>query len=931
MACFRKTSRNLLLLALMIVSIHTASAQTRIRVVGTVLDERSRTPISGASVTFIGVQKTSLTDGEGKFILDMVAGVRYEISVSSIGYARKAITDFDPLQDNEPIIGLTPSAKNMEEIVVKNSARKETIAILFSMQRNSPGIQDGIAAEMIRKSPDRNTGDVLRRVSGATVQDNKFVVIRGLNERYNIALLNKGILPSTEPDKKAFSFDIIPSGAIDNVIIYKSPLPDLPGDFSGGLVQVITRDYPTKNYTEFSVSTSANTYTTGKDFYSSTYRGRMDPLGFFQSDRRIPSAYAESRGSKFITLPTSEKQRITKLFPATYAYDGLIQSPPAISLGINGGGTRVLKAGGRIGLLYMVGYSNGRRVSDRNRTDYMINGQMLFDNHTRIYEMKNSLSGLTTLTFSKGRNKYSLKALFNNEYSNALGLRTGYDISNLPTRFDYKSYNNELQSAGIGSVVIDANHALGSKLTVDWTGSINRTYKHQPDQKIISFRTPTDKATPYYIKLGNENSPEIRNAGRIFSDLFENIYNLGFNLTYKFTRNGQEQKLKMGSLNYYRYRQTVVDAVGYSSLDFRGVTIYETKASFYSNIFDATNIDQYKLTLATIGNNSTSYTANAMLNSAYAMYDGRISKNLKAVGGFRFERYGQELKALGQADVKQDNTDVLPSFMLTYSPGKSTNVRLGSSRSVNRPEFRELASYSVFDYDNFVVVRGNPALKRSLITNVDLRYERFPSAGEIMSVSLFYKYFQRPIEQINAGNDVLSYQNADVARTYGAEVEIRKKLDFLSSPVLSDFVFYANASYMIGNVQLNGANFNSPLQGQSPYIVNGSLSYNAKGGTSFSLMYNKVGPRLKFRGVSGGAFNIYEAPRDLVDFQVNIKMFKGKVDCKFSIVDVLAQPFRWYYKFDPNPLNNYFDASKDRYINSSRFGTGINGGIKINL
>jgi len=335
--------------------------------------------------------------------------------------------------------------------------------------------------------------------------------------------------------------------------------------------------------------------------------------------------------------------------------------------------------------------------------------------------------------------------------------------------------------------------------------------------------------------------------------------------------------------------------------------------------------------LATIGNNSTSYTANAMLNSGYAMYEGKLSKKLKLAGGVRVERYEQELKALNQQDVKQDNLDFLPSALLTYSVGKRTNLRLGASKSVNRPEFRELASYSVFDYDNFLVVRGNPDLVRSVITNADLRFETYPSAGEIFSVSVFYKYFKNPIEQINAGNDVLSYQNADNANTYGAELELRKKLDFFGSPFLSNFTFYTNLSYMLGSVQFDGNKINTPLQGQSPYIINTSLSYASKGGTSIGLMYNRIGPRLKFRAVNGAAFNIYEAPRDLVDFQVNQKLFNGKMEVKLALIDILAQPFRWYYKFDPNPENNYFDASKDKYINVAQFGRSMTLGVKVNL
>ncbi|MFZ9662029.1 MAG: TonB-dependent receptor domain-containing protein, partial [Chitinophagaceae bacterium] len=728
-------------------------------------------------------------------------------------------------------------------------------------------------------------------------------------------------LPSTEPDKKAFSFDIIPASSIENIVIYKTPMAELPADFTGGLVKVMTKDYPSKQFTEISVSSTSNTITTGKNFYGTWYQGNYEPFGFFDKYRSIPDAYIQNRGSSFINLTSAEKQRITKLFPNSYRYDQLGTSLPSISASISGGNSYILKNNAKVGLLYMFGYGNGRKVSERNRTDYMLNGDLQYDNNTTVYDRRNNVSGLINLAYSKGKSKFTFKGLFNNEFNNTLGLRNGYDVSNRPETFDYKSYNSEFSANGLLSLVLDGTHSLHRNLNLDWTGSVSETYKNQPDQKIISFRTPFDQKAPYFIKIGNENSPEIRNAGRIFSDLHERIYSFNLNLTYNFKLNAVQQKLKMGTMNYYRDRNTTVDALGYASLDFRGTTIVETEATNFSNIFSPSMIDGFKLTLATIGNNSTSYNANALLNAGYVMWDGKFNENLKFAAGARAENYNQKLLALNQPNIQLLNFDVLPSFLVTYKVGEKSNFRFAASESLNRPEFRELASYSVFDYDNFMVIRGNPDLKRSLVKNADIRYESYPKSGEIFSVSVFYKLFNDPIEQVNSGNDVLSYRNADKATTYGAEIELRKKLDFIGNGVFENMIFYSNLSYMLGNVQFNGNKINSPLQGQSPYIINGSLSYVSQKDFSVSVLYNRVGPRLKFRAVNGAAFNIYEMPRDLIDFQMTQKLMKGKAELKLAVIDLLAQPFRWYYKFDENPENNFFDASKDKVINSFKFGT----------
>jgi outer membrane receptor protein involved in Fe transport len=223
-------------------------------------------------------------------------------------------------------------------------------------------------------------------------------------------------------------------------------------------------------------------------------------------------------------------------------------------------------------------------------------------------------------------------------------------------------------------------------------------------------------------------------------------------------------------------------------------------------------------------------------------------------------------------------------------------------------------------------------LERSKNTNGDIRYEYFPGSGEIISVSAFYKYFNGPIEQVNAGNDVLSYENATNAKTYGAELEIRKRLDFVGGNFFNNLVFYTNLAYMKGSVKFGTVTFNSPLQGQSPYLVNAGLNYATKNDDlSINILYNRIGPRLKYRAVSGGALNIFEKPRDLVDAQISKKLLKNKMELKLTVSDIFAQPFAWYYKFESNPSKIAFDPSTDKIINSVKLGTTVFLSLKINL
>jgi len=913
------------LLALVVTIASFAQTPQTGKISGKVVDAENGTPLVGASVVLAGDTKKGIyTDVDGRFFITVQKNKKYTLIISSVGYGDKEISDIEVTGPENATVSVTleRKGKQLQNVEVKASIRKENLSSLYLTQKNSSSISDGISAEVIKKSPDRNTGEVLKRVSGASVQDNKFVVIRGLSERYNVSMLNNSVLPSTEADKKAFAFDIIPSSVVDNLVVYKSPTPDLPGDFSGGAIKVITKDYPARKLSELSVNVSYNSLTTGKNFYKGYPNGSYDQLGFFDDSRLIPGPYSRHKYG-FVSNSADFKRSVTKMFPNTFGYEAARQSMPAISATYTGGNTTVLKNGNKLGYIYSIGYGNGRAVSARDRSDYDITKRNIYDYNTDGYDEKNNLTALLNLTYSYGKSKISFKNLFNNNFVKTTGLRAGANYENSATDpFYIKSDNSEASGTGLLNSVVEGVHRLGKDWTVDWNGSFAYTYKWQPDQRILTFRSNDGDNSQYYLKLSNENSPEIRNAGRVYSFLNESIYGASANAAKQFNWLGQVQKFKFGTMNYYRDRTLEVDAVGYASLDFLGVKIDESKNITYKTIFSPENVDLYNLTVANIQTNSTDYTANAMLNAGYLMLDNKFSDNVKLTWGARVERYHQELSARNKGTKKYDNTDVLPSLLFTYSLNNKTNIRLAGSESVNRPEFRELADYSVYDYDNNVTVRGNPNLVRCKNTNADLRYEFFPAAGEILSASVFYKYFDKPIEQVNNGNDVLSYANADKATTYGAELEIRKKLDFIGGKFFQQVTFYTNAAYLKGSVQFNGQDLKSPMQGQSPYLLNGGLNYSSAGDDfSVNVLYNRIGPRLRYRAVSGGALDIYEKPRDVIDLQVSKKLMGNKLEAKLTVSDILAQPYRWYYKYEVNPSNTNYKASNDKIINSIKLGT----------
>ena len=379
------------------------------RLAGKVSDASTSSPLVGASVIAEGTNIGTRTDVEGNFFLTLEADKKYTIRISSIGYQAKQLSDVQAgIENNVVNISLERATGDLGNVVVKASARRESIATLYSVQKNSSSISDAISAEVIKKSPDRNTSEVLRRVSGTSIQDNKFVVIRGLAERYNTSMLNNSVLPSTEPDKKAFSFDIIPSSLIDNITIYKSATPDLPGDFSGGAVKISTRDFPSKNLSEIEVSVGYNSLTTGKNFYKGYPKGKWDWLGYFDDQRLIPGSYYQYRGSAYSNLDNDTKLGIAKKFPNTYGSIAANQSQPNFGFTYTGGNTKLIKEN-KLGYIYSVSYNNGRRVVERIRNEYPLYDFHDYTYNTTSYDMRSSLSGLLNLTYSYGKSKISLK------------------------------------------------------------------------------------------------------------------------------------------------------------------------------------------------------------------------------------------------------------------------------------------------------------------------------------------------------------------------------------------------------------------------------------------------------------------------------------------------------------------------------------------
>ncbi len=904
----------------------TASAQSG-KIAGKIKDLKSNDLLIGASIIIKGQSKGISTSIEGTYNMNVEPGT-YILLVSYSGYLTKEISGVTvkPGELTELDITLEIQSKEMSAVIITASAKKESINTLYNLQRTEAGMSDGIAADVIKKSPDKNTGAILKRVSGASVQENKFVVVRGLADRYNGAMINNSVLPSSEPDRKAFSFDIIPSSLVDNIIINKTASPDLPGDFSGGMVQVNTKDVPARNFLSIGVGLGANTQTTFRKFKSGV-QGNLDFLGFDDGTRNMPAAFPKSR-TKYNSSTADDQLAFSKMFDNNFSHRKTSTSLPAQNMQLTFGNRKDISPGSYFGTVLSLTYQHAQSINESNRKDFESAGITSYEYHDVLFKNISSLGTLANFSFVKGNNKFSLKNIFNRSFENTFTTRNGYNYDNdQDINLENGTTANDLLIKTLISSQLEGDHRLGeNNQKLNWNINFAVTNRDQPDLAVISYFKPISTPTaPYSVILRPQNT------FRFFSNLNENATGGNINYSLPFKWNDEKQIIKTGYSGQYKTREFQTRFLTYKKSPYG--TFNESLLTLSpKEIFNKENINANGFIIEDITSNTDRYSASSFLNAGYVLSDNRFTDKTRLVWGIRVESFNQKVSTRDLSgrivEVNNNNFDILPSAAFTYSFTRKQNLKFALSQTVSRPEFRELANFSYYDFVTNSSVIGNPALERSLNTNADIRYEIFPKAGEIISVSGFYKSFKNPIEQaILSGsvpsNRIRTFINSDKADTYGAELEIRKQLSFLGEKNwLENIIVYTNLSIIKSAVNIASLNLETkerPLQGQSPYLVNAGILYNTvNNGLAFSLLYNRTGERIADVGFAGYP-DIYERARDILDFQVSKQVGKNG-ELKLNVSDLLNQKTIFYQNLDDKKIYN---KKNDQVVNDIKYGSSI--------
>ena len=889
--------QRLFILSLFLLASGAAYAQGSIA--GTVTDTRTGEAIIGANVLLAGTTTGAATDIEGNYVISNLPAGTYDLTISYITY--KTHTAPTVVVENAKRITvdvkLQEEATELAEVIVQAERQTDTDFELLRTIKESKVIAVGISSEQIAKTLDRDAAQVLRRVPGITIKGDQFVQIRGLAERYNAVMLHNTYAPSVETDVRSFSFATLPSSQLDRVIVYKSPAADLPGDFAGGIVKVFTKSIPEENGVVVDYSTQVRAGTTFNDFYSQK-RDAAHYTGFNLDNYDLPANFPHDVNN---VHNSDQLTNVGRSLPNNWVPVKSTAIPDQrFTLTFN----RKFNIGKvQVGNVTAVNYSNTYSIFNVARNDYTT-GSTTNDQNFGFSDVQYNQQVRTGFLFNwafkfSPRHMIEFKNLYNQSSNDQWVDRTGTGISagQLNGAFD-KVYR------GIYSGQLMGTHDLfNDKTKIEWVAGYNNSNRDQPDYR--RYRTNYDPAAGIaYVQVPNTVDPNF--LGRFFAKMNETAYSGGVSVKQLFNTENPllSPEIKLGAFYEHKERTFSARNVGYTrspNFDNNLTTLP------LGELMDPKNINaQSGLLFGEISYRKNSYSAQNDLLAGYVMGSLPFGQRIKLDAGVRVENNIQQLHSYDDfqnlsVDPKYDITRVLPSANLSFNFTEKSLIRAAYGQTLNRPEFRELAPFSFYDFNfNFLYV-GNPGLKATRIQNIDLRWELFPSKTELVTFGGFYKNFTNPIEflvDINSpggGLKNVSYVNAQSAASYGVELEVKKSLQGLTGSSLLDKVnLMVNASLIRSRIKIPDnlaadQDTNRPMQGQAPYVVNAALFYNNdETGWQINALYNVVGKSIAFVG-NETYHTVYLMPRNVVDLTFS-KALGQRFTLKGGISDILNQP-----------------------------------------
>ncbi|TKB99449.1 TonB-dependent receptor [Pedobacter cryotolerans] len=900
------------------------------KISGQVTEKGTGEKLVGLSVFIEGTSIGATTNAEGNYSLNTIKPGTYKVIFTYVSFKRQLISNVVVTPGNTTTLNavMEPDMAMLNAITISGNRPTGNEVAVLSELKKSQSIANGVSSQTIQKSGDSDAAQVVRRVPGITIVDNRFINIRGLSERYNSVQLNNVVAPSLETDIRSFSFDLIPSNQIDKILVYKSPSAELPADFAGGVVKVFVKSIPDEdkltidygtNYRQNASFQSFNRPSSGDLFFSGFNTGDNDlPINFPSSLNSTTSSRINAAGHALgnTWLPVNN---IANLDQKLNIY----------------GSKRFNIKNKLLGNITAISYSNSKTNNDVFRGDYNTydpvaqRSNTIYNYDDQQYNYNVRLGIIHNWAFKLNpSHTFEFKNLYNQLSTSQFINRTG---NNFESNYSPDSYASSVLYRGVYSGQLTGTHKFnGENTKLDWVIGYGKSYRDQPDYKRYrsDVNTTTGEKT-LFVPIG---AAQAEFLGRFYSRMDENVKTGVFNIEQALNPKSEifKPSLKIGGYFEDKNRDFTSRNIGYvraNSSQFNTDLLNQPIDQLFAweNINTNTGVK-----LDEKSNPNDNYFATNRLFAGYANFILPLKDKLTLVAGARVENNLQTLTSAddqGPVNVNNDITKLLPSANLSYNINEKMLFRLAYGKTLNRPEFRELAPFSFYDFDLNFTNKGNKDLQTSSIDNYDAKFEFYPSSSEIISVSGFYKRFINPIETVfipgagSGGAKTFSFENQISAQNYGVELEVRKSLNGLTNlKFVDDLTVLVNTSYINSSVVLRNPELSSDvdrsLQGQAPYILNTALFYNnVKSKVQVNLLYNVIGKRIAYVGYPGYP-DIYEMPRNVLDLTVT-KTFTNKLSLRANLNDLLNQESLFLQ--DGNG-DGTFDRIGDQTISSFRNG-----------
>ena len=864
------------------------------KVTGLIMDGEYDEPMAFANVIVKGSTIGTTTDFDGKYSLDLEPG-EYTLTFSFVGYQTIEVSEVLIKSDEVEQVDVTLSTNTLDEIIITTTVRKNTESAVLDIQKKSAVMLDGLSSQGIKKAGASNIASAVKSVPGVSVQGGKYVYVRGLGDRYTKSILNGVDIPGLDPDRNTIQMDIFPTNILENIIVIKSAAAEYPADFTGGVVDIVTRDFPTKKETSFSIGSAYNSEMHFKnDFLIGPSEG-TDFLGFDNNSRSRPINRYQYIPGTFENYPL-----LTQL---TSSFNPILQAERKTSknnfnFGFTTGNQFLVGDNDKLGYQFSLSYRNETSFY-KNRVDNRLtkdpnnssNYNLLTSRLSSGDEGENNiiLSGLAGLVYKRENSKYKLN-LLHIQNGESVGGYFNQEASQAGAGGGIEQYTKDViqyTQRSVTNLLLNGQHNIENGWNVDWKISPTLATVLDKDHRTTAFQITQEGDA--IIAPSSSGYPQ-----RVWRDLFE--FNLAnqVNFIKKYTLKDKPAKLKFGGGMTYKFRDFELDYYIFTSTNPVVPNGQANNLLLTENIWTPETQAGTHLVFGNLYQSANSYEGEQRIYSGYFSNEFELIENLKSVVGIRTELFQSYYTGQNQSGSQVfynekiiDNFDIYPSANLILSLNENSNLRSSFSKTTARPSFKEASRAQIYDAISDRLFIGNLDLKPSYIDNLDMRYEIFGDKGDIIAFSGFYKTFKDPIELtfFASAPNQLTARNLGSAKVYGAEFEIRKPLNIISDDVRK-WRFSLNASLIKSSLEMFEDEYNNrlnaardgesisrtrDLQGQSPFLINSNIEFlNEETGFQYGLFYNVQGRTLEVVG-TGIVPDVYTVPFHSLNF--NLKKF----------------------------------------------------------